>query len=137
MKSFATRFTVAPGNSQYVVPWDTTRGIEGFLSTAQASNPAPGGKRGAFAGKLLRYTIRCTGQNCTVDEQILSGNAGTNADWETQETTGNYTLTASTTAVREFKWLNGDARVLVTAGATGPTTFFFYGTVVDAPDHGS
>lgn len=137
-KAFSIRFTVPPGNSAFVVPWDSTRGPEGISHASIAAGAdllAPGRKRGRFPRKLIIYTIKTTGQNVTVDEQVLTGVAGTSADWESSAT-GTFTVTAGTASPREFKTGGTDHRILVTAGATGPTTLVLEGDVVDHADFG-
>jgi hypothetical protein len=122
--------TVAPGNSQFVVVFDTTRGLALGTQDAVATGTArliplstdTKGRRGAFAGASLRYSALCTGQNVTLLQQDLTGVGGVAGDWETQGAAGSVTVTAATTAVGEFKPLTPDWRVVVQAGATGPTT---------------
>lgn len=139
--AFDFRWTTLPGNSGYVIPFDSTRGPHGMTYSAIAAGGsflAPGGMRGKYRAALIRYTVKCTTQNVTVDEQILTGVAGTSADWETQNgASGTYTVTAGTTADSEFKPLSSDWRLLITAGATAPSALVVTGVVVYTPDYGS
>lgn len=120
--------TTVPGNSAYVIPIDSTRGlIQGTTASIASGSTylAPGTLRHRWAKAVVSYSVYCTGQNVTVNEQVLRGVAGTSADWETYGGTsvGQFTVTASaTTTEREFTPGNSDFRILVTAGATGPTT---------------
>lgn len=119
--SFQRTFT--PGNNEIVIALDSTRGLINGPSAAVASGSsylAPGPNRGRWAGAVVRYTVKCTTQNVTATENILTGNAGTSADWEVQGATGTQTVTAGTTLVREWKPEAGDFLLLITAGATGP-----------------
>ncbi len=137
--SFAFKWTAVPGNSQIVVPWDSTRGAANMLWTAVAAGAAslvPGPWRGKFTMAVVRYSILCTGQNVTLAEQVLTGNAGTAADWETQGAAGAATIAAGTTSVREFKPLAPDWRIMITAGATGPTLFTVWGDAAYSPSYG-
>lgn len=139
IRKFSIGFTVPPGNNAFVIPWDSTRGpieITHASIAAGSAYLAPGPRRGRYDGKIIRYSIKCTSQNCTVDEQILTGSAGTSADWESQGTTGTYTLTAGTTATRDFKPLAADHRILVTAGATGPASLVLRATLITSADFG-
>jgi hypothetical protein len=97
---------------------------------------APGRLRGKYPTPKIAYTVRCTTQNVTFDEQVLTGNAGTSADWETQGT-GTGTVTAGTTTVREFRPEAPDWRILITAGATGPATCIIHATATFTEDFGS
>jgi hypothetical protein len=140
VRKFSFRFDTVPGNSAFVVPWDSTRGIEGIIRVSIAAGGAglaPGQKRGCFDSKIIRYSIKSTVQGFTLDEQILTGNAGTSADWETQGAAGNLVAVAGTTYPREFKPLAPDHRLLVTAGGTAPTTLLVWGTLIDSSDFGS
>jgi hypothetical protein len=134
-RTFSLKYTILPGNSAYVVPWDSTRGIEGIVYASEASNPAPGPKRGRYDGKLIRYTLKVGGFDVSLDEQVLDGVAGTNADWNTQ--TATVTVAAGTTVTREFKPFSPDHRILITAGASAPTTLVFKGTILDCADFGN
>lgn len=134
-KAFDLRFDIPPGNAAFVVPWDSTRGIEGLIYASEAANPAPGRLRGRYSKKKIKYTLLVTGQDVAIDEQLLIGNAGTNADWVTQG--AQVPVVAATPVSREFKAIATDQRILVTAGGTGPTTLVFRGTVEDTADYGS
>lgn len=118
--------TTVPGNSAFVVPVDSTRGlIQGTQASIASGSSflAPGTFRGRWTKGVVTYSISCTGQNVTVDEQILTGVAGTSADWETQGASPSFTqVAAAATTTREFTPSAADFRLLVSAGATGPTT---------------
>lgn len=122
--------STVPGNNQFVVAFDTTRGLITADQTAVASGNArlvplstsSGGRRSAFAGASIRYSALCTTQNVTLLQQDLTGVGGVAGDWETQGSAGSVTVTAGTTAVGEWKPLTADWRVVVQAGGTGPDT---------------
>lgn len=121
--------TVAPGNSQFVVVFDTTRGLMGTQDAVASGNARlvplstdAGGRRSSFARPVLEYSALCTTQNVTLLQQDLTGVAGVAGDWETQAAAGSVTVTAGTTAIGEWKPLTPDWRVVVQAGATGPAT---------------
>lgn len=137
--------TVAPGNSEFVVVFDTTRGLaltsQASVATGNAAlvplSTDAKGRRGAFAGASVRYTALCTTQNVTLLEQDLTGVGGVAGDWETQGTAGSVTVTASTTATGEFKPLGDDWRFVVQGGATGPATCVVKLTITWGEDYGS
>jgi hypothetical protein len=134
------RFTVPPGNSAFVIPMDSTRGPANlsYASIAAGSSYlAPGPWRGKLVPAIVRYSIKSTTENVTLDEQVLTGVAGTSADWESQGTDGTaQTITAGTTAIREFKPLGHDWRLLITAGATGPTALVVVGELIFSSSYG-
>lgn len=102
-----------------------------------AATVSPGKDRGALARMVWNYSVLCTGQNVTVLDQVLTGVAGTAADWETQGS-GSHVITAGAGATLvEFKPGCPDYRVRVDAGGTGPTTLVmqFMGTATQ--DFGS
>ncbi len=139
-RPLAFRFTTPPGNNEFVIPFDTTRHCHALSTASLAAGSAflaPGPYRGLFAGVIWRLSVLCTGQNVTLDPQILVGNAGTAADWATQAATGiPATITAGTAGVYEFKPLAPDSRILVTAGATGPTTLIVQLDVIQNSTYG-
>lgn len=117
-------FTTVPGNNAFVVPWDSTRVADMQAASLAAGSVylAPGKDRGRFVKSVIAWSCETTGQNVTVDEQVLTGVAGTSADWVTQGS-GTVTITAAAAPTqREFTPGNADSRLLVSAGATGPTT---------------
>ena len=117
------RCTTLPGNSQFTIVLDSTYGLVGGATTAVAAGSAfftPGTLKGRWAGATVRYTALCTTQNCTALEEILTGQAGTSADWETQGASGTQTVTAATTLVRAWRPEAPDFRLRIQAGATGP-----------------
>lgn len=140
LKPMEIRWTAVPANNGICVLFDSTRG-PGLMSSAGvltgSSFLAPGPHRGLYAGYGIRYTIRVTGNNCTGDEQIKTANAGASTDWETQGATGTYTITAGTTVTREFKPMGGEWRLILTAGATAPTTVFFEAVIYPIEDWGN
>src|SRR4051812_34062046 len=92
-------WTLVPGNSGFVVPYDSTRDIADLSAVALSAGSAylaPGRKRSQRMGAVYGYTVKCTGQNVVVDEQILTGVAGVAADWETQGP-GTFTVTVGGT----------------------------------------
>jgi hypothetical protein len=137
--------TTNPGNSQFVVVFDTTRGLALGDQVAVASGNArlvplstdAKGRRGAFTGAALRGTILCTTQNVTLLQQDLTGVAGAATDWETQGTAGSVTITAGTTQPFEFKPLAPDWRLVVQAGATGPDSCVVKLAITWGEDYGS
>lgn len=136
--SFAFRFEIAPGNSAFVIPWDSTRLVPTYASIAAGgADLAPGSFRGRLRSAKVAYTVKCATNDVTYADQILTGSAGTSADWETQGASGTATVTAGTTSVHEFRPEAPDWRILITAGATGPTTCVIRGTVTFTEDYGS
>lgn len=101
---------------------------------------APGAWRAMFNNIAYRYMILCATNNVVVDEQLLTGVAGTSADWTTQDPAGTdpgqYTVTAGTPVWAEFKPLSPDHRILVSAGATGPTALRVLLSVYSTQDYG-
>ena len=136
--SFAFRFQVAPGNSAFVIPFDSTRLAAEYASIASGGAAlAPGDYRGRLRNAKIGYSVLCTTQNVTVDEQVLTGNAGTSADWDTQGASPSATVTAGTEEIAEFRPLAPDWRILITAGATGPATLIVRGQISYTEDFGS
>lgn len=134
--------SVAPGNSATVIALDSTYGlIYGSQASQHASTGAyltPGKYRSKWAHPVVKVTAKCTDQNVTVLDQILTGVAGTSADWETQGAAGSHTITAATTSVWEFKPEAADWRLRIDAGATGPTTCALRVSVIfPTTDYGS
>lgn len=136
--------TVAPGNSEFVVVFDTTRGLLGSQASVATGNARlvplstdAGGRRAAFARPVVEYTALCTTQNVTLLLQVLTGVGGVAGDWETQAAAGSVTVTAATTAIGEFKPLAPDWRVVVQGGATGPATSVVKLTIAWGEDYGS
>ncbi len=117
--------TTAPASSQSVIVIDSTyRTIYGSQASQNSSTGTyltPGRYRNGWAKAVVRYTVKCATQNVTTLDQILTGVAGTSADWET-EGSGSHTITAGTTTVVSFTPSAADWRVRIDAGATGPTT---------------
>ncbi len=134
---FSLTWTVPPGNSGYVVLFDSTKGPANMSWSALTSNPAPGTWRGMYKGASYRYTIKTTTESVTVDEQVLTGSGTTNAAWETQGAAGTFTVAAGTTAARNFLPLSPDHRILVTAGGTAPATLESQLEIVFSDDYGS
>lgn len=121
--------TALPGNSQIVPVIDTTYWNNTAPWAAAASAAAPGKSRGALGGYRVTGSVACTGQNVTLTFQILTNPSGTtNAAFEADTNvsgtggTGAVTVVAGTT--QPFSWLptTPDWRIIITAGATGPTT---------------
>lgn len=118
-----------PGNSEYVLLCDSTYGIptdaQAIASSATDIVPGGDGPNSYVGGRLMGW-ILSTGQDVTAYFQIRTGVAGTAADWTTDPsgpgTAGVMTVTAGT--VSNFSWRPNarDFRILVVAGATGPTT---------------
>jgi hypothetical protein len=136
--------TTAPGNSQFVPVFDSTRGLNGTQASVASGGASlipldtgAGGRRGRYAGAIVRYTALCTTQNVTLLLQILTGVGGVAGDWETQGSAGSITVTAGTTAIGEFKPEAADWRVVVQAGATGPATCVVKLTILFAEDYGN
>jgi hypothetical protein len=143
-RSLRITSTVAPAASEFVVVFDSTRGLN--TSNASVATGTAGlvplstdnrGRRGMFSGGLIRYTALSTTQNVTLLLQVLTGVGGVAGDWETQGAAGSVTITAATTAVGEFKPLAPDWRVVVQAGATGPATCVVKLNVLWGEDYGS
>jgi hypothetical protein len=132
-------WTVVPANSQVVIPFDSTW-APNCATTSIATNSAflvPGPNRYIWAGVKVNWTALCTTQNVVILFQDLTGAANAAADWETQGAAGSVTLVAAATQVGEFKPEGTDWRIRVDAGATGPATFVFKGTIIFTQDYGS
>lgn len=136
--------TVAPGNSEFVVVFDSTRGLLGTQASVATGNAAlvplstsERGRRSRFARPVIEYSALCTTQNVTLLQQDLTGVGGVSGDWETQGAAGSVTVTAATTAVGEWKPLTPDWRVVVQAGATGPATCVVKLTIAWGEDYGA
>lgn len=116
--------TVVPTANQSVIVFDSTRFPSGpVTSTAVSSGStflAPGTDRGQMTRAVVSVTCQCTTNNVTILYEILTGVAGTSADWEAQGSTGSQTVTAGTTHIFEFKPLAADWRVRVLAGGSAP-----------------
>lgn len=133
-------YTQKPGNSGFVIPIDSTRGLvesTGGPILAGSAFLAPGSFRYKWPRRIVTWTIKAATQNVTLDEQVLSGIAGTSSDWETQGAAGTHTITAGTTATGEFKPLSPDWRILITAGATGPSACIIKITSTFSSDYGN
>lgn len=130
-----------PGNSQSIIVIDSTYGLSsGSQATMDATTGAyltPGRFRNRWDGAIVSVTVKATTNDVTGLDQILTGVAGTSADWETQGTAGTHTVTAGTTAVWEFKPLAADWRVRIDAGATGPSALVVRVRVVWGEDYGN
>jgi hypothetical protein len=123
-RALQTEITTAPGNNEFVVVLDSTHRLHTGTTASVATGSAylaPGAYRNAWAGAIVKYTVRSTTQGVTALDQILTGNAGTAADWETQGASGTHAVTAGTTTVVEYKPLAADWRLVIQAGATGPS----------------
>lgn len=121
--------TALPGNSQIVPIIDTTYWQAGGTWGPAASAAAPGLSRGQLAGARITGSVTPTGQNVTITFQILSNPAGTTsaafeADVNVSGTsgTGSATITAASTFTYSWLPVTPDWRIIITAGATGPTT---------------
>lgn len=80
---------------------------------------APGTQRGKRVGYALKGSIKVGNQAVTLKFQMLSGNAGTSADWE-DESGGAIALTASTTYPFVWRPQGTDYRCIIVNGGTGP-----------------
>jgi hypothetical protein len=140
MKLYDFRFETPPGNSAFVVPFDTTRGpaLISYASLAAGSAfLAPGDWRGKCSPCVVKYMITVTGQAVTLDEQFRTGIAGTSADWTSQASGSAVPVPVTVPQPREFTVNGPDGRILITAGATGPTTLVIWGTVYQTNDRGN
>jgi len=114
--------STVPADSQYLVVWDSTWGLN--LPASAAAEPAPGTYRGRWAGHRVRVTIKNGNQAVTVVFRALTDStATTNAGFETDTSGpggGSVTLAASDTGV--YNWLPAapDSRVYVLAGSNNP-----------------
>lgn len=113
----AFKYTTAPANSGDVYPLDTT------CRTIATPAAAPGPYRKQWPNGRVFATIKNGNQAVTVTLELLTGNAGTSADWETDTTAtsgGVIALVASTTQVISWFPASSDYRIKVTAGGTAP-----------------
>lgn len=134
------RFETVPGNNGFIIPFDSTRGPANLSYSAIAAGSAflaPGPWRARFAGAVIKYHILCTTQALTLDEQGLTGNAGTSADWQSQASGTTVPVAAGTPLPREFTFLGPEGRILLTAGAAAPATCIVWGVVYQTLDRGS
>lgn len=132
-------WTTLPGNAASVIPIDTTRlgGVSTASVGAGSAFLVPGPDRNMWNRAVVEYTVLCTTQNVTLLLEVLTGNAGTAADWEAQGAPGTVAVTAGTTATGEFKPLAPDWRIRILAGATAPATLVVRGTVDWGSDYGN
>lgn len=129
------RWTTVPGNLGYVIPFDSTYNLTDVLNrgalAAGSAYLAPGPKRGQFPNWTLKGVCRSVGgSDIAVAMQSRTLNAGTSGDWET-DSGGTMTITAGG-AGAPFHWHAAgiDFRLLLTAGATGPTSLLVEITLI-------
>ena len=118
-------WTVKPGNSESVIVIDSTRWPSGPTSgvsqhATTGSFLTPGQDRGFLSKAIVNYTVKAATSDVTVLDQLLTGVAGTSADWETTAT-GSHTVTAGSTTSVTFTPTLADWRIRIDAGGTGPT----------------
>lgn len=138
-RALQTEFTTIPAANESVIVLDSTRRLHTGSTASLASGSAylaPGVYRNAWAGAIVRYTVKATTQDVTAVDEILTGNAGTSSDWETQAS-GSRTVTAGTTLPIEFKPLTADWRIRIAGGGTGPSALVVQTSVVWGEDFGS
>jgi hypothetical protein len=119
---------IPPGNSESVIVFDTTRMRSGVAAPGSitAGSPffAPGEGRNRLAGYGFRGTIECAGQPVTAYADVLTGNAGTSADWDI-ESAWPSGIVVSTGAGngQTLRWIPSgpDFRLRIAAGASGPS----------------
>jgi hypothetical protein len=117
-------FTTPPETGEAVMPLDTTRLITGDSRlTSMAAGSAdriPAARRGAYAEKDVIGAISVTGYAVDVFLQLLTGNAGADADWVTAFD-GYFRLDAGDS--RDILWrpMAVDYRIIVQAVSTKPT----------------
>jgi hypothetical protein len=139
-RALRVEVTTIPSANESVIVLDSTRRLHTGSTASLASGStylAPGKYRNAWAGAVVRYTVKATTQNVTALDQILTGVAGTSDDWETQGASGSHTVTAGTTAVIEFKPLQADWRLKIDAGGTAPDACVARVSVTFGEDYGS
>ena len=141
MTSMPIRWTVPPGNSGYVIPFDSTRGPHGMVQAAIAAGSAylvPGPMRGKYAGFGYRITVYSSDQAVTLEEQCLMRNGNAAADWVTQggAGVGSHTVASGVEFTGDFLPMGSDHRLLVTAGATAPTLLVVNVTLFRTADYG-
>lgn len=138
-RALNVKTTTVPANNESIVVLDSTRRLFSGTQASIASGSAylaPGNYRNAWAGAIVRYTVKATTQNVTATEQLLTGAAGTSADWETGAA-GSHTVTAGTTYNGEWKPQGADWRLKIDAGATGPSAIVVNASVVFGEDFGT
>jgi hypothetical protein len=116
---------VAPVASESVVLVDTTRYARDGVSPAAslASGSAylvPSTDRWKFAGFGVEGVINVGDQDVTLERCMLSGIAGTSADWKI-EPGGYFTLPKSKVFPLRWQPVGNDFRLRVIAGATAPS----------------
>lgn len=133
-----------PGNSQIVPLIDTTYWRDTGNWPAAASAAAPGKSRGQLGGYRITGTVKPTGQSVTVTFQILTNPTGTTsaafeADVNVSGTGGTGSVVVASGSTQPFSWLppTPDWRIIITAGATGPTTLSTTAEIVKARTSGA
>lgn len=124
------KFTTVPADSGTVYPIDST--AIGVATPAAA----PGPLRALMEGARVAFVVRNGDQQVTVYQDILTGNAGTSADWET-ESGGTTVVAASSTQPFEWRPTARDFRVRVVAGANNPDSLVVHVTITWGEDFGS
>lgn len=109
--------TVSVANNAVNVLVDSTNS----LAVATPSSLVPGPYRGRWANMGVKGTVAATGQNVTLNLEVLTGSAGTSSDWEI-ESSGTVTVTAGTTYSFRWRPVAPDFRIREVNGAAGPTT---------------
>lgn len=141
-RSMQMRWTTAPGNSQIVILWDSTRGPQGMSSTAVAAGSAflvPGNLRGIYPRVIVAGTQRVTAQAVTLTFYRRTAFANAAADWELDSSApGGGTVVVAAGTTQPYEWLaKEDSLLIATAGATGPTLFYNDQTVTITQDYGT
>lgn len=142
MDNLAFKWTTKPGNSETVVPLDSTYMgapvAAAFTTASPGTYLTPGNYRNMWKGHpVIKGTVYCTDQNVTVYLQSLVGTDNDSSDWETDADNGTVTVTAGTPKPIEWKPRGDDFRIRIDAGATGPTILQARFTVAWNVDYGS
>jgi hypothetical protein len=127
-----------PGNSQYTILYDSTENFTASAYAPTAALKAPGSLRGMMRGLRIAGSVKPVTQGITLRFYILTGDAGTNADWELDTTasgtggTGAISVAAGT--AQTFSWAPAlpDCAVVILAGATAPSDIDAYAQLIVA-----
>lgn len=106
--------TLSTSNNATSYVFDSTYGL------VSAASATPGPYRGRFAGMGIKGTIYATGQNVTINYNVLVDSTGTSSDWQA-ETPSTSTVTAGTPFALRWTPVSPDFQLTITNGGTGPT----------------
>jgi len=119
------KFAGSPGNSQYMMAVDSTRGLV-ETPTAGSSRLAPGTLRGMWAGRRCHGTVAPAGQALTVTFlRMKDPSLTTNSAWEVDPdgpNNGTKSVAAGDSWGFNYMPTAADWAIEFQAGATAPTS---------------